>query len=190
MSFAARYLNRHVLLELFPAAVFFVANWIWGLMPATAAVIAATLLAVALGLVLERRVPALAVATLAIVLLLGGAGLLLDDARFVKMKPTVGKLLFAAALAVGLAFRPSFLERALGAQLSLTPTGWRVLTFAWIGFALLTAAANEAVWRNLDSDTWVAVKTALVPLSILGYVAITRALAPRYWRVREDGAAG
>ena len=38
MSFAERYLNRQILLELAPTLVFFVVNHGWGLMAATAAV--------------------------------------------------------------------------------------------------------------------------------------------------------
>ncbi len=186
MSFAARYLNRHILLELFPALVFFAVNFGWGLMAATAAVMAATLAAVAAGLVLDGRVPVLAVVTLLLVLLLGGASLVFEDETFIKIKPTLGKGLFAAALALGLCFRPSFLQRALGGQVKLTAPGWRVLTLAWIGFALLLALLNEVVWRSLDTDSWVAFKTALAPLSILGYVAITRVLAGRYWQALPE----
>lgn len=189
MSFIERYLDRHVVIELLPAAVFFAANAGWGFEAATIAGMAASLGAVLAGWLLERRIPLIALATLVVVLLLGGASLALDDVRFVKMKPTVGKTLFAAALAVGLAFRPSFLERALGRRLHLTPGGWRVLTYCWIAFALLTAALNELVWRSLGTDDWVAFKTALAPLSILGYVLITRRVAPRWWDVEAERAA-
>lgn len=188
MTFIGRYLNRHILLELFPAAVFCAVNYGWGLMPATAAVMAATLLAVGAGLALERRVPVLAVVTLVLVLALGGASFAFNDAVFIKIKPTVGKCLFAAALAIGLFFRPSFLVRALGRQAKLTEPGWRVLTFCWIGFALCMAALNEIVWRTMDSDAWVAFKTALAPVSIVGYIAITRAVAQGYWREDAEEA--
>ena len=181
MSLAERYLNRQILLELAPTLVFFVVNHGWGLMAATAAVMVATLAAVGLGLVLDGRVPAIAVVTLVIVLILGGASLVFDSEVFIKIKPTVGNCLFAAALVVGLRFRPSFLVRALGKQLKLSESGWRVLTTSWIGFALSFAALNEIVWRSLDTDTWVAFKTALGPVAILCYVVVTNVVARRYW---------
>lgn len=186
MGFTERYLNRHILLELCPAVVFFAVNYGWGLTAATIAVMATTLAAVGLGLVTEGRVPVLAVVTLVLVFLLGGMSLAFDDEVFIKIKPTVGKCLFAIALAIGLLFRPSFLVRALGGQLRLTDKGWRVLTVSWIGFALCVAALNEVVWRIADTDTWVAFATALLPASIVGYVAITRVLAPKYWRAEND----
>ena len=189
MSFAERFLNRQILLELSPSLVFFAVNYGWGLMTATAAVMVATLAAVGIGLALDGRVPAIAVVTLVIVLTLGAASLVFDNEVFIKIKPTVGNGLFAAALAIGLRFRPSFLVRALGNQLKLSEGGWRVLTAAWIGFALSFAALNEIVWRTLDTDTWVAFRTASGPVAILCYVAITNAIAQRYW-LAEPGDGG
>ncbi|MEX0759297.1 MAG: septation protein IspZ [Tistlia sp.] len=187
-TFKERYLTQPVVLELLPAATFFLVNYGWGIQAATAAVIAATLGVVAVGYLTARRVPLIAVATLLIVLALGGASLLIDDPRFIKMKPTVGRCLFALALAVGLAFRPSFLERVLGGRLKLTRAGWRVLTFAWIAFALSLAALNEVVWRSVQTDSWVAFDTVVGPLALVGYVLIVRFVAPRCWD-REAEAA-
>ena len=189
MSFAERFLNRQILLEFSPSLVFFAVNYGWGLMTATAAVMVATLAAVGVGLALDGRVPAIAVVTLVIVLTLGAASLVFDNEVFIKIKPTVGNGLFAAALAIGLRFRPSFLVRALGNQLKLSEGGWRVLSAAWIGFALSFAVLNEIVWRTLDTDTWVAFRTALGPVAILCYVAITNAIAQRYW-LAEPGDGG
>ena len=186
MSFVERYLNRQILLELSPTAVFFVVNYGWGLMPATAAVMAATFAAVGIGLALEGRVPTIAVVTLVIVLVLGGASLVFDSEVFIKIRPTVGNGLFAAALAAGLFFRPSFLVRALGRQLKLSDTGWRVLTLCWIGLALSLALLNEFVWRAMDTDTWVTFKTLLAPAAIACYVTITNLVARRYWQASVD----
>ena len=177
-----RYLNRPVVLELLPAAVFFLVNLGWGFRAATVAVIVATLAVTVAGYVVARRVPLVALATLVIVLLLGGASLWFDDERFVKIKPTVGRCLFALALGVGLAFKPSFLERVLGGTLRLTDAGWRLLTLGWIGIALALAVVNELVWRNVPTDTWVTIDTILEPVSIVAYVLITQAVARVAWR--------
>ena len=181
MSVIAQYFNRQILLEILPALVFFVVNFGWGLMPATAAVMLATLAVLVTGLILDGKAPILAVVTLVLVLSLGGASLILNDEVFIKIKPTVGSCLFATALAIGLLFRPSFLVRALGSRLQLTDAGWRILTIFWIIFALGLAVLNEIIWRTMDKDTWVAVKTARDPLSIGGYIAITHMTANRYW---------
>lgn len=181
MSFRERYLNRHILLDVGPVVVFFAVHHAAGLTTATAAVMIATVLAVALGWFLDRRVPALAIVTLILVLALGGASLIFADDTFIKIKPTVGNILFAAALLAGLRLSPSLLERTLAYQISITDRGWRVLTYRWCVFALLMAAANEVVWRNMTVDQWVAFKTGMTPVSILCYILITRITVPRFW---------
>lgn len=170
------------MLELLPAIIFLFVNIEWGLVPATAAVMLATVVAVGAGLAIERRVPILAIVTLFLVLALGGASLVLDDETFIKIKPTIGKCLFATSLGIGLLFRPSFLARALEGQVTLTHHGWNILTFCWIAFALALAGANELIWRTMDTDTWATFKAAMTPVSIVGYITITRVIAPFYWQ--------
>ena len=181
MSFRARYLNRHMLLELSPVAVFFIANWGWGLMTATAAVMAATVVCVGIGWARERRVPMLGIVTVVMVLALGGLSLFFHDDLFIEIKPTIGKLLFAVALLAGLLLHPTVLERALGSFVFLTDRGWRVLTYRWAGLAVFWAISNEVARRVLSTDDWVTFVSALSILSIASYIIMTRLTAPAYW---------
>jgi intracellular septation protein len=181
MGFRERYLNRAMQLEFAPIAVFFLVNWLWGLMAATAAVMAATVLCVALGWRLERRIPVFGIVTVALVVVMGGLTLVFDDADFIKVKPTVGKLLFALALLVGMHLRPSMLERALGTMVFLSARGWRVLHWRWIGLAVMWAGANEVARRVLTTDEWVTFVTVLSIASIVSYIVCTRLTAPAYW---------
>lgn len=180
-TFRERYLNRHMLLELGPVAVFFVVNFAWNLMAATAAVMVATVVSVGLGWITERRVPVLGIVTVILVLAMGGASLAFQDATFIKIKPTVGKVFFAMALAAGLALRPTLLERALGSFVFLSERGWRVLTFRWIGLALMWAVANEVARRVLSTDGWVTFTTVMSVGSLALYIIATRLTAPAYW---------
>ena len=156
MGFRERYLNRAMQLEFAPIAVFFLVNWLWGLMAATAAVMAATVLCVALGWRLERRIPVFGIVTVALVVVMGGLTLVFDDADFIKVKPTVGKLLFALALLVGMHLRPSMLERALGTMVFLSARGWRVLqgaARARLERVSTGVASRHALCRRLASCT-------------------------------------
>ena len=108
-----------------------------------------------------------------------------EDEIFIKVKPTVGLSLFAIALIIGLLLRPSLLARALNGQVHLTEKGWRVLTVRWVFYALALAVTNELIWRTQDTDTWVAFKASLTPVSILGYIVITRLTVPKYWQKSE-----
>lgn len=131
MTLLRRIFQPNTLIELFPALLFFLVNLLWGFRAATVAGMLATPAAIAAGWLLLRRIPTIPLVSLALVVALGGASLLLDDATFVKLRPTIGSGLFALALAVGLLFRPSFLPRAFAGQLFLSSFGWRLLA-CWI----------------------------------------------------------
>lgn len=186
MSVRERYLNRSMLLELAPVAVFFAVNAFWGLMAATAAVMAATTVCVALGWLLARRVPVLGIVTVVLALVMGGLGLAFDDSAFIKIKPTLAKLLFALSLVVGMRLSPTMLERALGTMVFLTDRGWRVLHLRWIALALFWAGANEIARRLLSDDGWVTFTTVASLASIACYVVATRLTAPAYWTGPRD----
>src|SRR3546814_3273185 len=84
-----------------PLAVF-LAVYAWaGLMPATAALLAATGVGLVLSLLLLRRLPLMPLVTAAVVGVFGGLTLWLHDDTFIKMKPTVINALFAAVLLGG-----------------------------------------------------------------------------------------
>ena len=60
---ASYYFSRPAALELLPAVVFFAVNQVLGIAAATVAVMAATVVAVLVGYVLNLRVPLIAVVT-------------------------------------------------------------------------------------------------------------------------------
>ena len=145
----------------------------------------ATVVFTFLGIKIEKRIPVFPIVTILLVLTLGGATLVLEDELFIKVKPTVGLCLFAIALIIGLLLRPSLLARALNGQVHLTEKGWRVLTIRWVLYALALAVTIELIWRTQETDTWVAFKASLTPVSILGYIVITRLTVPKYWQKSE-----
>lgn len=95
------------------------------------------------------------VVTIALVLVMGGLTIWLNDERFLKSKPTIIYLFFSALLAVGLWRGQSWLKLALGSSLPLTDPGWMILTKRFVLFFLAMAVANEIVWRNFSTETWV-----------------------------------
>ena len=181
MAHVHRYLNRHTLFEIAPGFIFLAVSDLWGLRWATAALVFATLLFSAISITRDRRLVVFPIIAVILVLTLGGLSLLVGNELFIKIKPTVGKCLFAATLLAGLFFRPCLLARALTGQVHLTDEGWRVLTIRWALLALALAGMNELVWRTRGTDAWVLFSAWLTPASILGYILITRHTAPRYW---------
>lgn len=176
--------RTRALTEYGPLILFFVCNLVFGIMPATGVLIAATVAAVAWAMLRERRVPWLPVVGAVMVSVFGGLTLLSDDIFFLKIKPTVTSLLFGAALLIGLLLRRNFLKLVLGSVFELDERGWRRLTLYWIGVFLVMATANEIAWRSLSTDGWVTFKTfGLIGLSVVASIGS----APLLRRARRDG---
>ena len=157
-----------LLIEAGPLAAFFIANAQAGIMIGTAVFMVATTLSVAVSWHVERKVPVMPVVGAGFVLLFGGLTLWLQDDLFIKIKPTLVNLLFAAVLFVAHATRRNVLKHILGAVLNLSDEGWRTLAIRWAWFFLLLAALNEVVWRNMSTDAWVNFKVfGIMPLTLL-----------------------
>lgn len=179
-------LDRRLLLEFLPGLVFLAVNAVSTLYVATGAAILAAMLAVYLRYRIDGQLPFLAISTVLLSVVMLGAGLMQDDERFIKIKPTIGGVSFAIILAAGMLARPSMLQRSMGYKLEMIPTGWTVLHIAWIGLALTLAGANELVWRNTSTDLWVTYNVVSGPVTFVIYFAITYAVAWWYWDEDQD----
>ena len=161
-------------LDFVPLGLFFIANGRFGIFAATAIFMAAILAALAISYVLMRKLPIMALVSAVVVLVFGGLTLALHDDLFIKMKPTIVNSLFGAALMIGLALDKPLLPLVLDQVLTLTPSGWRKLTWRWAIFFFVLAALNEVVWRNFSTDTWVNFKVfGTMPLTLLFALAQT-----------------
>ena len=159
---------RRMAFEVGPLAVFFVANQTSGIMLATGLFMVAAVIAVTLSWRVERRVPPMPVISTGFILLFGGLTLLLDDELFIKIKPTVVNLLFAAALVVGLVFRLDILKLLMGGVLQMTDQGWRILSMRWAAFFVFLAIVNEIVWRSFSTEFWAGFKLfGIFPMTLM-----------------------
>jgi intracellular septation protein len=157
-----------------PIAVFFIAYVMADLLWATGALMAATAVALAMSLAVARRVPLMPLITAGVVAVFGGLTLALQDDTFIKMKPTIVQILFAAILLGGLAFGRPLLKPLMGTAWSMDDQGWRKLTFRFGLFFLAMAGLNEAVWRTQSTDVWVSFKVfGLLGLTLLFALAQT-----------------
>jgi intracellular septation protein len=142
-----------------PLAAFFVAYLALGLMAATAALIAASLVALLAAWLLERRVPPIPLATAALVAVFGGLTLWLQDETFIKMKPTIVQALFTLVLLGSLAWRRPLLKTLLGPMMPpMSDAAWRQFTLRYALFFAAMAVLNEIVWRTQSTDFWVTFK--------------------------------
>jgi intracellular septation protein len=130
--------------------------------------------------VLTRQVAIMPVVTAIIVVVFGGLTLVLHDATFIKVKPTIIYALFGAVLIGGLVFNKPLLGIVFDSLFHLTEKGWRKLTLRWAIFFFVLAVANEIVWRNTSTDVWVDFKVfGVVPLTFL-FGALQMPLLKKY----------
>jgi len=167
-------------LDLGPLLLFFAANSRYGIFTATATFMVAVLAALVVSYAMTRRLPIMPVVTAVIVVVFGGLTLILHDATFIKVKPTIIYGLFGAVLIGGLVFNKPLLCILFDSLFHLTEEGWRKLTLRWAIFFFALAALNEIVWRNASTDLWVDFKVFVVlPLTLI-FGALQVPLLRRY----------
>lgn len=177
-------------IELGPLLVFFGVNAAAGIYAATAAFMVVTLIALAVAWWRYHKIPVMLLVSGAVVLVFGTLTLYLRDETFIKLKPTIVYLTFAAFLGAGLLLKKPVLELLLGSVFNLTEPGWRKLTLRWALFFVAMAALNELVWRNVSTDAWVSFKAfGFLPLTFL-FAMAQMPLMQRYSVAPHDKGAG
>ena len=172
-----------------PLLAFFAAYLLLGLFPATAVLIGATLLALLLSYLIERRIPIMPLVTAVIVGIFGGLTLWLQDETFLKMKPTIVQAIFSLVLLGGLAVNKPLLKPLLGTAWQMDDLGWRKLTLRFGLFFAVMAVLNEAVWRTQSTSFWVTFKVfGIMGLTLV--FALSQAQLMQLHAVEGEGSLG
>ncbi|MBX3520091.1 MAG: septation protein A [Xanthobacteraceae bacterium] len=154
-------------LDLGPLLLFFFANSYGGIYFATGAFMVATIVTLAISYYLIRRFPVMPIFTAVIVMVFGALTLWLHDDTFIKLKPTIIYVMFAAILLFGLATGRPLFQLVLDGAFHMKEEGWKKLTLNWSLFFLAMAVVNEFVWRSFTTDQWVTFKTfGFLPLTL------------------------
>ena len=148
------------LLEWSPLIVFFVAFKVLDIYWATAALMIACVLLLVVNRVRTGKFKTMHIITVAVVLVLGTATLLLHDKRFIQWKPTVllalTSIAFLGSMVVGkqpLARR--MLEAVFEGPLKISTRTWLLINSLWVAWFALLAVANIYVARNFAEGVWV-----------------------------------
>ena len=73
-----------------------------------------------------------------------GLTIYFDDEIFIKIKPTVLTLMFAAVIAGGRLIGRNPLAALVGQQIRLTDAGWRAVSWLWVTMFVCSAAATRS----------------------------------------------
>ncbi len=157
-----------LLIDIGPLAIFFVFYTRNGLQEAILPLMIATVIAVIISYILEKKIPIMPTLGASIVLIFGGLTIYFNDETFIKMKPTIINAVFAIILYGGIIVKKPLLKYLLGAALKLEEQGWKILTQRWIAFFIALAFLNEIVWRTQSTDIWVNFKVfGILPITFI-----------------------
>ena len=169
------------LFDIFPIILFFAAFKLYDIYVATGVAIAATFAQIGWTWLRHRKVENMMWASLAVIVVFGGATLVLQNETFIKWKPTVLYWLFAAALAVSaLAFRKNLIRAMMEAQVTLPEPVWNRLLASWIAFFVAMGALNLFVAFNFSTDAWVNFKLFGGVGLMLAFVVLQALMLSRY----------
>jgi intracellular septation protein len=142
--------------DIFPIVLFFAAFKLYDIYIATAVAIAATFVQVGWLWLRRRKVDNMLWVSLAVIVVFGGATLLLQNETFIKWKPTVLYWLFGATLAfAALVLKKNLIRAMMEQQMILPDEIWAKLQTSWIAFFVLMGALNLFVAYNFSTDAWV-----------------------------------
>ena len=145
-----------VLFDLFPIILFFAAYKIADIYVATGVAIAATFAQIAWVKLRRGKVDKMLWISLAIIVVFGGATLLLHDPTFIKWKPTVLYWAFAVVLlGSDLLLKKNLIRAMMQEQLTLPDPVWTRLNLSWSGFFAVMGVINLYVAFNYSENTWV-----------------------------------
>jgi intracellular septation protein len=123
---------------------------------ATATAIVATLAQIIWVKLRHGKVDTMLWVSFAIIVVFGGATLLLHDEGFIKIKPTALYWLFASVLLFSkIFFKKNLIRSLMEEKMRLPDRIWGQLNLAWSGFFILLGILNLYVAWNFSTDTWV-----------------------------------
>lgn len=173
------------LLDLAPLIAFFVAYSLGGIYVATAVLMAAMAVVLAVDYLRNKRVSPMHAAMAGLVFAFGAATLILHDQRFIQWKPTIFLWMLSIALfgSLWIGKQPliqRLMGKALEGQVQISAGTWRRLNVLWAVFYALLGAANLFVVFNFSEATWVKFKVIGITAATFVFLA-----AQMVWIVRK-----
>lgn len=175
------------LFELAPVIAFVVAYVLGGIYVATATIMVAMAIMLAVDFLRTRRIPTMHGLSAVLVFVFGAATLILHDKRFIQWKPTVFYWLVSICLIGSMWIgKQPLLQRLMSAALEgqgalqVSDTTWRRANVLCAAFYLLLGIANLLVAFNTSEATWVKSKIVFI------VVLFVFTFAQLFWIMRQQ----
>ena len=145
--------------------------------------IIATIIALIVVWIDEKKIPPMPLVSGILITFFGGLTIYFNDPIFIYIKPTIINIIFALALFLGKYFtKEPILKKILGKSIALSNIGWEILNKRWMFFFLGLALLNELVWRTQSEEFWVNFKVwGMLPITII-FTGFQIGLINRYKR--------
>ncbi len=149
-------------------AIYKMSNSSQPIVQATLWMIIATLIALVFSYFVNKKIAKMPLFSAVILAVFGGLTIFLKDDIFIKLKPTMINLLFAAILLYGYFSKRPLMSYLFGKELKLEEKAWGIMSLRWALFFIFLALLNEIIWRNFSTDFWVNFKLfGIFPISII-----------------------
>ncbi len=145
-----------LLFDFFPIVLFFISYKFFDIYYATAIAMGASVVQVLFFRFKHQRYEKIHLASLALILILGGATLFFHNPWFIKWKPTgiywLSSLVFLGSNFIG---AKPIIQKMMDSNVSLPPKIWRRLNYAWAIYFALMGGLNLYVAYFYTTDFWV-----------------------------------
>lgn len=125
------------------------------ILAATVVAIISTVAVIAFQKATRRPVEKMQWIGLGIIVVFGGATLVLQDETFIKWKPTVLYWAMGLGFVIANLFKRNPIQLMMQGQVSLPAPAWKTLLWAWITFFAVMGLLNIWVAYTFSTDIWV-----------------------------------
>lgn len=152
---------------------------------ATASAIIATMAQIVWVKFRHGKVDTMLWVSFAIIVVFGGATLLLHDEAFIKMKPTALYWVLAVALLLArLLFKRNLIRSLMQEKLTLPDRVWDNVNLAWSAFFAVLGVVNLYVAHNYSTETWVNFKLFGATGMMFAFILLHAVMLAKY--MKED----
>jgi intracellular septation protein len=175
-----------ILFEFLPVILFFVAYQYGGIYIATAVAIGTSAVQIMAYLLLRRKIEPMMWVSLVVIVVFGGATLLLQQEIFIKWKPTILYWIFGLVLLGGkLLYKKNLLSLLMGKKVDLPEKAWENMNLSWAIFFLIVGVINLVVAYNAPTGVWVKFKLFGVFGLLFAFALVQSLFLSRYVEKKE-----